>query len=1689
MTGRRAYPPVDDRRARALRATLLRDMSALAPEWRGATEDTGPDRALVDIAARLLEQSTRRLDQTPERDGLAFLELLSIPTPRPRSAEGFAVVALADDRTAPEVIPQGSGFDLEADGEKIRFETADALTIHATRIATVTTVSPQTDEIGRAPPQVFALDGEAGDVLNYPLVASVGPEDRFLRLGFTTGLEEGNLLLCQPEGATPQIKTIETLSDDGLVTLAEPIGAVLQVGATDIHRMTWLEAFEMPDRQEHALYIGDSAALEVSEAAEITLTIEGTFLDGRTAAEAFAETPVDVEIWGQPDADPEAPPGWQRLPLIERDSSAFTFLKAWTGPVLEVEIAPERKSRWLRLRRVRPIVPLPDGADTTVLSFDKLTLNVEVLPPQTPEASVGVTQAAHNATPLPVTSAFLPFGSEPQRFDAFALAAPEVFTKAGATATLEFDLQDSTLLTINPVLTVASNVRRHLYGIAQNGRMQVIDRSSPAQYWLELGGPLSEDGTGEAPVLDVDFGVRAVHPSPPHTDWDLTLVAATDGDGLALQTGSVRVSPGVLAGDFNSNGDGPWRKMPALGDMNPVEGRAGIVLAPMMRSNSHAIIYWAHAGGISQLRLKLNGALWSDATWETLVPTGPAPSLDEAVRLVPIEGSMVGGTGSFLVSDDAGILWRLDVDDAGGASWHGISDGLSEPLGVIGGVAPVARQWRSVEGVASRFSVLTRQASDGRLRYVERNTFGVVSDEELVPDDGSAAFFQLIPGIDPQNTDDFPPFDVPSIVAIYNRLGATEVLEWSRGAWTTPFVHRLGRVARDHLAFGGTAGDLPEITLALDAQSIAHIRLRASTLAEFRTWMRAELTNDQTNRAVIEHSADGVVVGPGDLDSFREPGGGNFRSLALPKGEHASRGDPIRLWLWETLRNGGFDHVTMTITLTEGALPSIGEMVFVAREGTDQFRRFIVADTDGPTDTFVIAEAVAGSADALIGEAAVDFRLSTTGPEVLVGPTSETNVGTLAVFTGVGALPSAFVTPGLNGATIPVPGPEVPFDNDTVVLTVLSPWTGAVPPDSIVKILMPGQPAQEFVVEPLDLNYQGPELSWEYYNGQGWKRLTVGDADTTLNLARSGRISFLIPADLSTVAIGGQEDLWVRARLVGGDYGRPRYEVTSVEEDDTTTQSISVLTGHMRPPEVSKLIASFADMPPRAPSALVARNNLRDIDQSSANRLNGVPFTVFQGAHVAPLGTEGNAPAIYIGLTKPILPGRATLFVKAEDRAGQADIKIETLGAELNWSEAPLGADEPTGGFLQSGLIGFTVEAPMAKAAFFGTAQYWLRVTGPDGWLPKIEGMWLNAVPIAQAETIRQELLGTSLGEQGTEFTLQKGPVLEDTLELRVRERLSAEEVDALRAAGGPEAVLDDVPNIRGQWVRWDQVLSFDRLGPARAYLLTADRTVLFGSGDEGRIPPAIRDGIRAFSYQVGGQPVTAPALTALKLLAPPPGLEASFAPESIAGGSKAPTAEERLAQMPEALRHQNAPLSLADLEALARNFDTDIAQVRAFQGSAPGTPIELFVLARGKSRAHVYSKVKRATLARVLSAEMSDAFAPTCLTVHTAGFAHRQVKVSVRPAKGRAGAVNRAVRERLDQFLHPACGGPDGEGWPLGRALWPLDIDRALRDIDGLEAVAAIEISGNEHPPAKGAAIMTRAPEDIIVSIEGDAP
>ncbi len=1712
MTRRPSYPPVDPRRTQALRQTLLRDVASMASFWRGAQEDTGADRALIEAAARLQEEATKRLDKMPERDALAFLDMFDIAPPQPVAAEGLTAFVLKEDRTRPVDVPARTGIEIKMENDKAPFETMVPLRAQPGRISLLASVDPGSDRIEIAPASVTALEPDLSPRPEYRLLTGAPADSKVVAIEPVVGLAAGDLLrvdFTEADGRAPGFHEIFEIAEDGRVTLTEPIGGsgLAPSAIKSLTRQTAFDAFAMPNRQEHGFYLGDGDALNVKEPAKFTLAF-----DPPEVAADLIGGGARFELFGTAESmsPPEDTPRWHELVPLAAPGDDLVLYKAWTGPVDEVELGA-LKSRFIRI-----VAPGAISADAGALmaspsELREVRIGVKTEPSEEADGDT-ISQVAHNGQPLSVADAFLPFGAEPLRFDVFSLAAPEAFTKPNAEAVLDFDLADATMLAVTQA--VRADGDRHVYGVSRNGRLQVMDLTD-VPVFREIEGPAEDAGAGG---LDPTAGIMAQGAFAQSVGISSDYVLARTPTGL-WQFTRIRFSRNVAdQSDTRVSQVGEWAPLPALPatalavDPDNVPEQPAIALSATLNGFIYETeVYAATSVGLYKTEIDAAGNVAEGWTQVDLAPdiTGFEAPLSPILTRIEdtqfLANDLVAGFDrlGFLTVDTNQELWLVQPNEANAAD-RMFNLGIS-----------VASTARPAGIFHDRGGQLAVAAADGNTLTHQSFSYPVLvpgpsTSLSSIPNQSSVSFLP-----------DMTPNHPPHVIVYAPSTGSGEIVEWapdtapslqarmavSAGisieagqaaiALMAVFPHREGDADYDEAHARVIIAGEDRTAFTLELNTAVEVNLYSSWIAVEQDPaglpdlpMIAVLQVDTASEAAVLTNLEAVGERVDGSDVVRLPA-----TTDMGFGAIAYRIEDI-----SEERAGDLDLVSFELSDPGGVNLNLdpGDLIIVSVGALNpEFRIFQVDNVlmpdavvlRGPDNPLPGMPPVVIDTLSLGGTTPVGWRRAEERGRVLPSDAAE-HRNTLVEFAdSVPAFAGPFHRPNVLAKT-------EALDNtpDGEPRAILLDWTGQPPFGARMKIAAAETEFQALTATPIAQGYSGPQLSWEYYNGEGWKQLTEGFADTTQNLARNGSIRFTVPRDLSLVEIGGQEDYWIRARLIGGDYGRPKYIV----ETNGNEQTITVDTSHMRPPEVVQLVASFTLGPVHFPTHLIARNNLQDIDVTGANGLAGATITMFRGADALPLTPAPTidrpvpGTAILVGFSQPLTTGTVSLLLDVEDQDPGSTLKVDILGPEAVWSPAPLTGEDVTRGLSRSGLVSFQVATPPAQFQLLGQPLHWVRMTTPDaGFAPKINSLYLNGVPVIQATTIEQELVGASSGEPNQEFQLRSTPVLTGSLELRVRERLGEEEVAALRAAqgDGPDPVLGAVPNLPGQWVLWRLVDSLAGQGGDRVFRVDAEGRVRFGNGRDGRLLPAGRDNLRAFRYRAGGQRIVTSAFAAAAATATVEALDLILAPIAISGGRDLPEVPELISRMPDVLRRATTALTLSDIEAAARDADNEIAQVRAFAPRAMRDRVLVAVLARGDRRLTTYSHAARENLARVLARSMSDAWGSECLDVVSVDFVELQVDVTLVAKPDRQAELEAEVGMLLGGFLDPARGGPDGSGWPPGRPLWPTDIRRALMTLDALDCIGSIKITAKDgrDPSWIGPAevIAAAAQRDIRVQVQ----
>jgi predicted phage baseplate assembly protein len=439
------------------------------------------------------------------------------------------------------------------------------------------------------------------------------------------------------------------------------------------------------------------------------------------------------------------------------------------------------------------------------------------------------------------------------------------------------------------------------------------------------------------------------------------------------------------------------------------------------------------------------------------------------------------------------------------------------------------------------------------------------------------------------------------------------------------------------------------------------------------------------------------------------------------------------------------------------------------------------------------------------------------------------------------------------------------------------------------------------------------------------------------------------------------------------------------------------------------------------------------------------------------------------------------------------------------WSACEVDRDE-TGGLNKAGDVVLHVPATHEQSVNARQRAGWLRcrVLPPDGVTPaytrspRISGVQAMTIGgtagIAHAETVRDESLGTSDGAPGQRFTLQRHPVVPwtETSVLQVTDPGAASPTSWVAVRDFAHSGPDD------RHYRLDPVAGEVQFGPEVRH---ADGELR----QYGAVPP-LGSRLVMTAYRVGGGRrgnVARGVVRVLKSSVPYVTQVENRHPAS--GGVDGETMDNAKLRGPLELRASGRAVTADDFEVLARDVAPDAARVACLPATTTGAAPAGTAALPGAVRLLVVPRVVTDDLGRIafddlrtppreLLRRISDhldrrRLVGTRLVVEPP--VYQGLTVVARVTAGpdvRADAVQDAALRALYGYLSPQDGGPDGKGWPFGRAVRAFDVSAVLARVPGLAEVddlllfPADPASGNRGAPV---ARVDVAPGALVYSYQ----
>lgn len=368
-----------------------------------------------------------------------------------------------------------------------------------------------------------------------------------------------------------------------------------------------------------------------------------------------------------------------------------------------------------------------------------------------------------------------------------------------------------------------------------------------------------------------------------------------------------------------------------------------------------------------------------------------------------------------------------------------------------------------------------------------------------------------------------------------------------------------------------------------------------------------------------------------------------------------------------------------------------------------------------------------------------------------------------------------------------------------------------------------------------------------------------------------------------------------------------------------------------------------------------------------------------------------------------------------------------------------------SGSLLFTGLEGWVCSYLEALRSLEEEEKYfWLRCTLLESeyeYPPRIGKINLNVATVIQKKRVTDGMLEKSNGLPGQVFKLLETPVLRGSLKL---------------ALAGEE---------------WKEVEDFDGSGPESPHftLDSMKGEIRFGDGLQGKVPPEDTK-IQALEYESSrGDQGNLPASSRWAVKGEKfEGLAISNLKPAV-GGKREESIDEAFERFIRDLTVPYRAVTSEDFEYIARETpDLRIAQAKVIPNFDPYRQVEkegiVTVVIIPFSPLDVLETPPepslgfRTAVARHLE---NHRLLGTRVYVVSPKYVRVEVKVTLGILKGFfEQEIRKIVLEKLNLYLHPAKGGKNGKGWPVGKPVYRSEIYRLIMETEGVSLIQKISIS-----------------------------
>ncbi len=577
------------------------------------------------------------------------------------------------------------------------------------------------------------------------------------------------------------------------------------------------------------------------------------------------------------------------------------------------------------------------------------------------------------------------------------------------------------------------------------------------------------------------------------------------------------------------------------------------------------------------------------------------------------------------------------------------------------------------------------------------------------------------------------------------------------------------------------------------------------------------------------------------------------------------------------------------------------------------------------------------------------------------------------------------------------------------------------------------------------------EITLEYFNGRGWRRLDTGMDLCALfskeENAGNYRVAFCVPDDWERIVQGGYEGRCVRMQAVG-------VENCYLPE---VTYVYPVLS-HVR----LCMAGQEHGMMPDAVTAVCHAGTAFAVEhrQNSDGTVTAFSAFLYQGDYV------------YWGFRRFFGREAVSLFVELDSGAdvpSYSDLKLSFAYFSAHAGRfKPLKVIDGTNAFQNSGILMFVPPPDMAACEVEGVERYWIRIedcdrkfAGNRDNVPVVRRVHVNAVAVENVVIKEEQDYYMESVAPDMRFLLYADNILSAEVWVNERNRLSQEEMKRLMLDASIKtwAEYNSLGEIEDFYVLWHETDGFEKAAPMeRCYCIDRGKNELvFGDGACVRIPQntegaAFRvrvfccDGERA-NVRAGAVNRFQATVTAVEEIRNPVDAYGGVNPEEMRGALQRGNA---------LLATRNRMVTEQDFVREALTFSAAINQAVCVAGQ---TGVTLVLLMKDYRQGDYSFRSIQESLRRHLAGICEMTCGEAGITVRLPVFVRISMDIWLHvPDRTKGMEVKQQWIDRITDFLEPVKA--DGRaGWKIGRLPKHRQIRLMLSTLERTADIAHISI------------------------------